>query len=55
MVTAICLIHTESGTVGDAAEGLARLAGVAEVYSVAGGWDLVAIVRVSRETRISPI
>lgn len=55
MVTAICLINTESGTVTDAAEGLARLAGVAEVYSVAGGWDLVAIVRVPRNEDLADL
>lgn len=55
MVTAIILIHTDPGTVGDAAEGLARLAGISEVYSVAGEWDLVAIARVTRNEDLAEL
>ena len=55
MVTAIVLLHTEPGTVTDAAEGLARLDGVAEVYSVAGEWDLVVIVRVKRNEDLADL
>jgi DNA-binding Lrp family transcriptional regulator len=47
MVTAIVLIQVEPGSVGPAAEGLSALPGVSEVYSVAGEWDLVAILRVA--------
>lgn len=55
MITAICLINADPGTVTDAAEGLARLPGVAEVYSVAGGWDLVALIRVPRNEDLADL
>jgi len=55
MVNAIVLLHTEPGTVGAVAEALARLDGVAEVYSVAGEWDLVAIVRVARNEDLADL
>jgi DNA-binding Lrp family transcriptional regulator len=46
MVTAIVLIDVERGKVNDVAENLVDLPGVAEVYSVSGRYDLVAIIRV---------
>jgi len=55
MVTAIVLIHVEPGTVSAAAQGLTRLPGVAEVYSVAGEWDLVAILRVARNEDLADL
>jgi DNA-binding Lrp family transcriptional regulator len=55
MVTAIVLLHTEPGAVGTVAETLAGLEGVAEVYSVAGEWDLVAIVRVRRNEDLADL
>ncbi|MCA1644739.1 MAG: Lrp/AsnC ligand binding domain-containing protein [Chloroflexi bacterium] len=48
MITAIVLINTERGQTVAAAEALAEIAGIAEVYSVAGEYDLVAIVRVKK-------
>ena len=47
MVTAIVLIECTRGAIKTVAERLAAIDGVAEVYSVAGRYDLVAIVRVS--------
>ena len=46
MVTAIVLINVEHGHVNDVAEQLVEMPGIAEVYSVGGRFDLVAIVRV---------
>jgi DNA-binding Lrp family transcriptional regulator len=46
MVTAIILINCERGQVGKVAERLIDEAEITEVYSVAGAYDLVAIVRV---------
>ena len=46
MVTAIVLIDVEHGTVNDVAEQLVGMPGVAEVYSVGGRCDLVAVIRV---------
>ncbi len=47
MVSAIILIECERQHVEEAAERLAALEGVSEVYSVAGRFDLVAIARVA--------
>jgi DNA-binding Lrp family transcriptional regulator len=46
MVTAIVLINTAQGRTPDVAQALIDLPGVSEAYSVAGMYDLVAIVRV---------
>ena len=46
MVTAIVLINVDHGHVNDVAEQLVDMPGIAEVYSVGGRFDLVAIVRV---------
>jgi DNA-binding Lrp family transcriptional regulator len=41
------LIRTEVGFTPKVAQALAETPGVAEAYSVAGDWDVVAIVKVS--------
>ncbi len=41
MITAIVLINTDQGHTVPAAEALAEIPGVAEVYSVAGEYDAV--------------
>ena len=46
MVTAIVLINTERQRLQETAEALLEVDEVKEVYSVAGEYDLVAIVRV---------
>jgi DNA-binding Lrp family transcriptional regulator len=46
VITSIVLIHTERGQTDEAAEALVNIAGVSEVYSVTGEYDLVAILRV---------
>jgi len=46
VITTIVLIHVEPSLIPKAANMLAGVDGVAEVYSVSGDWDLVAIVRV---------
>ena len=46
MVTAIVLINVDHGHVNDVAEQLVGMPGIAEVYSVGGRIDLVAIIRV---------
>ncbi|MBD3163325.1 MAG: Lrp/AsnC family transcriptional regulator [Candidatus Eisenbacteria bacterium] len=55
MVTAIILITSEPGAVGEAAEELAKLPRIAEVYSVAGEWDLVAIARVAKNEELADL
>ena len=46
MVTGVALINVQHGCVNSAAEALAALDGISEVYSVSGNYDLVAIIRV---------
>jgi DNA-binding Lrp family transcriptional regulator len=46
MVTSIILINAERNKINEVAEKLQAIAGVSEVYSVSGNYDLVAIVRV---------
>lgn len=46
MVTAIVLLNVERDRVNEVASRLADLRGVSEVYSVAGRYDLAAILRV---------
>lgn len=46
MITAIVLIQAERGRIPQLAQAMLELPEVAEVYSVAGGYDLVAILRV---------
>lgn len=46
MVTGIALINVAHGAVNSAAEKLAAIEGISEVYSVSGNYDLVAMIRV---------
>lgn len=46
MVTAVVLIKAQTDRVTALAEQMAELKGVSEVFSVAGQYDLVALVRV---------
>jgi len=46
MVTAIILMKIERAKINEAAEQLAETAGISEVYSVSGNYDLVAIARI---------
>ncbi len=46
MVTSIVLMNIERGLVQEVAEKLAGLAGISEVYSVGGRYDLVTLIRV---------
>ena len=47
MVTALVLINTVRNSVNEVAEQLVLIDGVTEVYSVAGKYDLIALLRVS--------
>lgn len=46
MVTALVLINTRRDAVNQVAESLVEIRGVTEVYSVAGKYDLIALLRV---------
>ena len=47
MITAIVLIQVEADAIPEAAQAIADLEGVGEVYSCAGDVDLIATVRVA--------
>jgi DNA-binding Lrp family transcriptional regulator len=47
MVSAVVLLMIKRGKINEVAETLASMAGVSEVYSVGGRYDLVAIIRVA--------
>lgn len=55
MLTAIVLIHADVRSVTEAAQALADVEHVSEVYSVAGDWDLVAIVRVQEHEQLADV
>ena len=54
-VHAVVLIGCEIDGITQAAEAIAALDGVTEVYSVAGEFDLVAIVRVARHEDLARV
>ncbi|MBS0393451.1 MAG: Lrp/AsnC ligand binding domain-containing protein [Proteobacteria bacterium] len=54
-VTAVVLIKAKTREIGALAAALAELEGVTDVYSVAGRYDLVAIVRARRNEDIADI
>ena len=55
MVNAIVLLNVERDKVNDVAERLAEMQGVSEVYSVAGRYDLAAIVRVKDNDELAKV
>jgi DNA-binding Lrp family transcriptional regulator len=55
MLTAIVLIKADPGQIATLGSTLAAVEGVAEVYSVAGDEDLVAIIRVADYERVAQV
>ena len=55
MVTAIVLINAERHLINAAAEQLAEIPGVSEVYSVSGNYDLIALVRVPNNDALAEL
>ena len=53
MVTSIILINAERNRINPVAEQLQAIAGISEVYSVSGNYDLVAIVRVATNEELA--
>ena len=54
-VTAVVLIKAKTDAINELASELAELDGVSEVFSVAGRYDLVAIVRAARNEDLADI
>jgi DNA-binding Lrp family transcriptional regulator len=55
VITAIVLVHTAADRIPEAAQAIADLEGVAEVYSCAGDVDLIAIVRVREHEQLADL
>jgi DNA-binding Lrp family transcriptional regulator len=55
MITAIVLIDCATDAIPEVAQALADIDGVSEVYSVAGGVDLIAVVRVKDFDQIAEV
>jgi DNA-binding Lrp family transcriptional regulator len=53
MITAIVLLKAEVHSIPETGQAIAELEAVSEVYSVAGPWDLVAIVRVHNQEELT--
>ena len=54
-VHAVVLIQCEVDEISEAAQAIADINGVSEVYSVAGEFDLVAIVRVATHDELASV
>ncbi|MFI2751891.1 Lrp/AsnC family transcriptional regulator [Cellulomonas sp. P22] len=55
MLTAIVLIDTDAARIPEAAAAIAEVPGVSEVYSVTGGADLIALVRVREHDELADV
>jgi DNA-binding Lrp family transcriptional regulator len=55
MVAGVVLIRAQRDLIPAAARAVADIEGVAEVYSVSGEWDLVAIIRVAEWEKIADV
>ena len=53
MITAFILVESERTALAKLGGKLQQIDGVAEVYSVTGAWDFVAIVRVDRHEELA--
>lgn len=54
-VTAVVMIKARTAQINELAQALVEVEGVAEVFSVAGRYDLVAIVRAARNEDLAEI
>ena len=55
MVSAVVLIQTEIESVNELASALVALKGVTQVYSVAGNYDLVALLNVAENEDLADL
>jgi len=55
MITAIALLNTDRNTINETSQALVEMDGVSEVYSVAGQWDLVVIIRVQKNDQVAEL
>ncbi|MDR1392553.1 MAG: Lrp/AsnC ligand binding domain-containing protein [Bifidobacteriaceae bacterium] len=55
MITAVVLIQTEAALIPEAAQRIANVPGISEVYSVTGDVDLIAIAKVRRHEDLASV
>jgi len=55
MVTAVVLINAKREMVNETAQRLVELEGITEVFSVAGQWDLVAVIRAASNEEMADL
>ena len=55
MVTAIILANVKRNAINETAQTLLGIPGVAEVYSIAGEWDLAIIVRAKENEQLAEL
>ena len=55
MVTALVLLNVERSKINTVAEKIADMKGVTEVYSIAGQYDLAAVVRVKTNEDLADV
>jgi DNA-binding Lrp family transcriptional regulator len=55
MISALVLMNVARSSVNETAQALLEIPGVAEVYSVTGEYDLVAILRLARHEDLSEV
>lgn len=55
MITAVVMVKAEVARIPEVAEALVALEGVSEVYSVTGGVDLIAMVRVRTHDELADV
>lgn len=55
MVSALVLLNIERNRINEVAEALVAIRGVTEVYSVAGRYDLVAVIRVADNEALADV
>jgi DNA-binding Lrp family transcriptional regulator len=55
MVTAIILANVKRDVINETAQKLLEVPGVAEVYSIAGEWDLAIIVRAKDNDQLADL
>jgi DNA-binding Lrp family transcriptional regulator len=55
MITAIVLINAEHTKIKQAAQQLAAIDGITEVYSVSGRFDIVAIIRLANNDDLADL
>jgi len=55
MVSTVVLLNVEPDKINTVAQAIADIKGVSEVFSVAGRYDLVAIIRVKNNERIAEV